>query len=409
MICAKCTKNIDDEKEEFFECDGCWAMHHTKCVGVKKSELTARKGSKSLKLFCEKCFVEPNRVMSDNIQKILRYIYKIDLSTQKQEENNKNVEIMLKKIGDERSEDNNNLKEIKQQIDNIKGHIDDGCDTLRAEIIKATQTPLSVLSGNEVWNNNKQTYASVVSADKSLIVLPKKKDGNSERTKQMLMDMIDPTTCGINQIKTLSDGSVLLKCKTNEAIERIEKQVNEKEGENYIIKETDGGERSRVKVVGMSKQYETEELNAIIKNQHLSENAFVRVLKIYADKNIRADCYNAIIEFDEMTARNVLNDKKISVGWDMCKVFKYIRINRCFKCLGFNHMAKDCKNKIACSKCGGAHKVEECKSQKLSCINCVEYAKKNKEKIDTNHHAFAHKCFCTQQIMDKMSGYKKSK
>lgn len=80
-----------------------------------------------------------------------------------------------------------------------------------------------------------------------------------------------------------------------------------------------------------------------------------------------------------------------------------MRINRCYKCLGYNHPAKECKNKLACIKCGGEHKADACKSKELSCVNCVEYAKRTNENIDTKHHAFAHKCVCTQRIVDKIN------
>lgn len=219
----------------------------------------------------------------------------------------------------------------------------------------------------------------------------------------MLMRMFDPTASGINQIQTLSNGSVLLKCKTNEAVEQIEKKVQEEEGENFVTKERDCIERNRVKLTGMSKRYEPEQLISLIKQQHLSENSFVRVIKIYADKNTSEESFNAIMEFDAITAEMFVSAKKISVEWDMCKVFSYVRVNRCFKCLGFNHVAKMCKNKIACSKCGGEHKVEQCTSKEMSCVNCVKHAKDTGQNISTNHHAFAYKCWCTQQIMNKAS------
>lgn len=92
----------------------------------------------------------------------------------------------------------------------------------------------------------------------------------------------------------------------------------------------------------------------------------MRVVKIYSDKNTRDENYNAIIELEATTAANILNARKISIGWDMCKVYGYVSINRCFKCLGYNHLAKDCKNKLACSKCGGEHKEEECKNNEMS-------------------------------------------
>ena len=50
-------------------------------------------------------------------------------------------------------------------------------------------------------------------------------------------------------------------------------------------------------------------------------------------------------------------------------------MTQCYKCQGFNHIAKDCKNAQKCLRCAGAHKSTECPdknkdSLKLKCSNC---------------------------------------
>lgn len=396
MDCAKCKLAIESESDTYFECDGCWALNHMKCAGVKKSEINARKESKCLKIFCESCYANPNQLVGENMQKILKYVTKIDMVQQKQEEKFKDLEI---------------LKEnVIQYTSEIKGHIDMCEEKLRAELLNTASTQSQSLS-EFVATNKTLSYASIAGGEraKSLIVKPKNKNSNSEKTKKMLMQVVDPTSSGVNEIKTLSNGCVLLKCKTNEEVERIEKQLNEKEGEHYTTEETNGDVKQQVKIVGMTKKYENEELRALIAKQHLSANAYVRVLKVYSDIKTRKESFNAIVEFDAKTAKFILNTKTISIAWDTCKAFGYVRIKRCFKCLGYNHVANECKNKIACIKCGGEHKVEECKNNKMSCVNCVEYAKKNKTNLDTSHHAFAHKCWCTQQMMSKILNNDKKK
>ena len=51
------------------------------------------------------------------------------------------------------------------------------------------------------------------------------------------------------------------------------------------------------------------------------------------------------------------------------------QVTQCYKCQGFNHIAKDCKNAQKCLQCAGAHKSIECPdknkdSLKLKCSNC---------------------------------------
>ena len=50
-------------------------------------------------------------------------------------------------------------------------------------------------------------------------------------------------------------------------------------------------------------------------------------------------------------------------------------VTQCYKCQGFNHVAKDCKNVQKCVRCAGGHKCTECpdkdkESLKLKCSNC---------------------------------------
>ena len=48
-------------------------------------------------------------------------------------------------------------------------------------------------------------------------------------------------------------------------------------------------------------------------------------------------------------------------------------VTQCYKCKGFNHVAKDCKSEQKCVRCAGAHKSTECADKHkefLKCSNC---------------------------------------
>ena len=50
-------------------------------------------------------------------------------------------------------------------------------------------------------------------------------------------------------------------------------------------------------------------------------------------------------------------------------------VTQCYKCQGFNHIAKDCKNDQKCVRCAGAHKSTDCPDKnketlKIKCSNC---------------------------------------
>lgn len=53
------------------------------------------------------------------------------------------------------------------------------------------------------------------------------------------------------------------------------------------------------------------------------------------------------------------------------RVFTYIPpLMQCFKCMGFRHSAKVCRNDQVCSKCSGGHSYKECSAEFLKCVNC---------------------------------------
>ena len=79
-------------------------------------------------------------------------------------------------------------------------------------------------------------------------------------------------------------------------------------------------------------------------------------------------------------------------------------VTQCYKCQGFNHVAKDCKSDQKCVRCAGAHKSTECpdkdkESLKLKCSNC-----------DGDHIASFRKCPKFKvQIKSRLTGLRLGK
>ena len=44
-------------------------------------------------------------------------------------------------------------------------------------------------------------------------------------------------------------------------------------------------------------------------------------------------------------------------------------VTQCYKCQGFNHVAKDCKSEQKCVRCAGAHKSTECPDKNKKSLN----------------------------------------
>lgn len=83
----------------------------------------------------------------------------------------------------------------------------------------------------------------------------------------------------------------------------------------------------------------------------------------------------AIVQLPEHLASQLLNARKIRVGWIMCRLRSKIKSKQCFRCLEQGHIAYQCKaidRSNLCRKCcNPGHRARECKTEER-CILCFE-------------------------------------
>lgn len=71
---------------------------------------------------------------------------------------------------------------------------------------------------------------------------------------------------------------------------------------------------------------------------------------------------------------HILNKGEIYIGLSKCSVKQHIKLTRCYKCLGYDHIAVQCKeDKQRCYNRCEAHEKGDCKKNTLLLYNCYEY------------------------------------
>ena len=81
---------------------------------------------------------------------------------------------------------------------------------------------------------------------------------------------------------------------------------------------------------------------------------------------VLTDTKTVLLQFDS-TALPLF----VHIGYMRFSVKKYIpQPLRCFKCNRFGHVTANCRGKERCSKCGGEHKIENCQTSTVKCVNC---------------------------------------
>ena len=60
----------------------------------------------------------------------------------------------------------------------------------------------------------------------------------------------------------------------------------------------------------------------------------------------------AYVLLEEARALKLLKGAHIKIGWVSCRVRRKKEVNRCFRCLGFGHIAADCRGPTATGAAG---------------------------------------------------------
>lgn len=351
--CGKCTYKI---KTLSISCDGfCNQKYHLKCAKGSYQNAKFVAECENYKFYCDECIKNPETMMvNKSVKNTLRFMCMLDERMKRQEISNENV---LKQL--------ECLNSIVKQI----------CDSMQ--------------SGTNIHESNKiETYASVTKnyPNECVVIKPKTKQKNTATRSEMNKKLTKPVN--VCNVKNVSNGGVLIKCKSVDDSQKIKDEVMLKLGDKYTV--TVPTKRyPKIKVAGMSEEMSNDGIVELIQSQILMESR-IKVLSVY--ENRRHKNYGAIVEVDPVTFEKAMDKGKLFIGWDVCKITEYINVKRCFNCCGFNHAAKNCKRKKACLKCGGQHILKDCKSERSECVNCKNAVNKLQLKIDVNHPAWSKEC-----------------
>lgn len=359
MECNSCNEDIEDN--DYFECDGCVKKYHINCdKEIRKTDLSARKSSKRLKLLCKSCIESNESVQGQNVEMILRFIQKMDMVQQTQEKTQTQI-----------------VYDIERMRDTL--------EIMMKKMKSVNESNASVSYAEAVKN---------VNVNMPVIVKPVEKNQNSLATMDVIKKNIGFKEIRANGLKKTKDGGIAINCSSQAESLKIKELVKNKVGDKYSV-EIPVPIKPRLKILNVSDEMMNDEIIENLKAQNeLLEKAEISVKTVYnkkvRDKNSKL--FDVVIETSQETSELLLLMKAVNLGWSKCKVVENIYIKRCFKCCGFNHVAKDCKNNLACSKCGGNHQREKCKSKNTKCVNCSVMCQKFNLRLNNNHEAYDKEC-----------------
>lgn len=244
----------------------------------------------------------------------------------------------------------------------------------------------------EISKQQKKSYAEKLKSksESVLVITPKNPEQSSSDTQRFIRNVIDPGIIPIQNIRQKMNGKVVVECTSKQDEEQIRNLTETALGEEYEVK-IPKQLKPRIKIVGLTENLSEEEvLNYITKqNTFIGPNS-LEVIQV--KENRQKTEYIVVAEVDGNCYNMCMQNKRINIKWDRCRVYDYINIRRCFNCSGYNHLANYCKNRMACSKCAEEHTLKECNNQEEKCRNCIMANDRVNLGLDICHPSWSQDC-----------------
>jgi len=251
-------------------------------------------------------------------------------------------------------------------------------------------------------------YSEVVDGVKRLkrfqLTVKTKSNQPPEAIKELLKTKINPIKIkvGINTFNSVSKGAVLIETNSKEETEKLEKEINTKR-EGELEANIHKMWKPRLVIFNIPEEISTKNLEDTLTAQNPDISLNKGDINAKFCYTTRKQNRNLVMEVGAQT-RKLLIQKKIKLGWHICKFKDYEVATRCFKCSRFNHRHRDCRREETCPLCTGTIKLKDCSVDPRSykCINCTIYNKHNPNKnIYTNHSSLDKKCPSLLAILEK--------
>ncbi|XP_044580406.1 uncharacterized protein LOC123262282 [Cotesia glomerata] len=284
---------------------------------------------------------------------------------------------------------------VKKELEDFKKEIAViVTNSVRKELMKMNRSTVNVTTPSVTYSSRLHSYIGKVQQSQleNIIVEPKEKQDTAV-TVQKLKKSVDVGKfgLGIDRIGKTRSGKVIIGCKQKQDSCKLVEELKKSIGQDYNIKMKDK-KMPKIKIIDIEEdiisEKTDEEIIKMIQRQNdipLDENSKMDIKK----KGIGKKRDGLIImEVDPKLHKYLVEINRIKLGWNKCRVLDCVSVLRCYKCWGYYHFAKDCRNGIKCRRCAGDHKEEECDSTEKKCVNCQKMKDVYKvDDIEVNHWA----------------------
>ena len=191
--------------------------------------------------------------------------------------------------------------------------------------------------------------------------------------QQLKKEINSQKTGGFKNVRQTKSGAIVIESHDKYQQEKLKTALKDKN--NITFKEAQNI-NPMFMVTGIEKGITNEEFLEEIErlNYEIVNELGFKIsdkIKIIAKRQCRNPLKeNWILQAQPQIAKWFLKKGKINFDLVMVYVREHFNLAMCFKCCGFGHVSKYCKEKETCHKCGDEHVSIDCNIDKYKCPNC---------------------------------------
>ncbi|XP_023212914.1 uncharacterized protein LOC111615712 [Centruroides sculpturatus] len=259
------------------------------------------------------------------------------------------------------------LGKIQKLEDKAGGPV---CQPLYSDMVKNAGT-----------SNFKRVPMEKRNTNEVILVYSKEKESmTSETVRKAMQEKLKPSAMkvGIDKMRKVAGGGVAIELSNKGDATVLEEHIAK--ALPQLITKRPKKRWPHVVIYSVQMDIAKEELGTLIYQQNedisnfMSEEDFNKqfIAKFTLGKH-SAVYKNWVVEVSPTLQRRLINGNKINVEWSRCRIADFCPVLQCFKCLEYNHAAKDCPhNEPICSHCAENHVYKECpnRGKEPLCYNC---------------------------------------